>query len=133
VYDDITNTWSDWKTLLNKIGYGACLLVWRENFLLIGGSSNLKGVQMYDHLTETWSFINSSFVPMDVQFSGCVVLPNEEILIAASHEDPFKRPAVLYNVESDTWTQVEPTKFDRSASSLVRYLFRQIFYEQFMC
>ncbi len=76
---------------------------------------------MFDHRTQTWRIVNSSFVPMDVKFSGCVLLPNKEILIAGSHEDPFKRSEVLYNVDSDTWTQVEPTKFDRSASSLVRY------------
>ncbi len=120
VYDEQSNTWSNWTAPLVKVGTGACLVIWRETFLLFGGGENKLGIQIYNHSTQTWSKVNTSSAPFDMYFSGCVVLPNDNVLIAGSHAN-YKRHSALFSLKSNTWTLLNQTiNIDRSASTLVR-------------
>ena len=69
VFDPILNSWSSWPTPLNKTGYGSSLVEWKDTFILFGGSSNKRGIQVFNHSSNTWQVLDSSSVPMDLYFS----------------------------------------------------------------
>jgi len=120
VYYEQSNTWSNWTAPLIKFGRGACLVTWKSTFLLFGGDRNRLGIQRYNHSTHSWSKVNTSSAPFDMYFSGCVVLPNENVLIAGSHNN-YTRKSALFNLKSNKWTLLNQTiNIDRSASTLVR-------------
>jgi len=46
IFDPATLTWSTWPEPPIQTGAGACLLVWRDSYFLIGGLFNQRGVQV---------------------------------------------------------------------------------------
>ena len=46
ILDPTNKTWSTWPEPPIQTGIGACLLAWRDTFLLIGGLFNKRGVQV---------------------------------------------------------------------------------------
>ena len=73
----------------------------------------------------TWSLLNSSSAPMDIFYSGCVVLPTDDILIVGS-ENEDQSSAARFNIESGTWTSLGSTTNPRNGTSLVT-LGKQVF------
>jgi hypothetical protein len=68
-------------TFFLSTGTDPCFLTWKSTFLLIGGKTNPRLVQVYDHMNGQWTSRSSGDVPMDVHNSACVVLPNEDVLV----------------------------------------------------
>jgi hypothetical protein len=102
---------------LNNHGLYGCLLTWRDSFVLLGGNSNVKTIEIFN---QSWRKVDSSNIPMSIAGSGCVVLPNEEILVVGSAAPGFKNSTALYNVEDNTWIDLGETSSGRSYTSLVR-------------
>jgi len=75
VFDPINDNWSEWPLPLKPSGSYQCCLTWEDTFLLIGGENNKRGVQSFNHSTQTWTELDASSGPMDVWYSGCAVLP----------------------------------------------------------
>jgi hypothetical protein len=121
VFDPVETTWSSWPTTPKELGEGPCMVAWHEDFLLIGGRKSDNGVQRYSHATQTWSIVESSSAPMIVDFSGCIVLPTDEILVVGA-EDPDIAgiSAALYNATANSWTKLADTQWNHHGVSLVR-------------
>ena len=83
VFDPVSNIWTQWPKSMNY-GYLPCSLTWKDTFLQLGGYTNRRGVQSFSHLTQTWTDLYTSSSTMDVYYSGCVVLPNENVLVVGS-------------------------------------------------
>ena len=87
---------------------------------MLGGDLNRRGVQRFSLSSQTWEVLDSSNVPMDIYFSGCIVLPSEDILVVGSENDPYRSSASLYNVNSNTWTKLNDTNHPRDGTSLLK-------------
>lgn len=121
VYDPVTSTWSSWPTTPKLLGEGPCMVTWHDYFLLIGGRDSDNGVQRFSHATQTWNIVESSSAPMIVDFSGCIVLPTDEILVVgAEHPDIAGIAVALYNVTANSWTKLEDSQWNHHGVSLVQ-------------
>ena len=82
----------------------------------------MRAVERFNLTTNTWTEFadssSSSKVPIDIYGSGCIVLPNEEILILGANLPNNNRSNALFNVESNSWKLLEDVKRDRSFTSL---------------
>ncbi len=119
VLDPATNTWSSWPTPLKKTDLGPCLVPWKDTFILLGGRINKNGIQMFNHSTNTWQIIESSSVPMDMAFSACTLLPNDQILVSGSDYDVSDAFASLYNIAANSWQELPDASSHRRANSLI--------------
>ena len=119
VFDPATNAWSSWPTPKNTGGEGACLVAWKEFFFLIGGYTDKRGFQTFNHSSNTWEALGSSSVPMDVLLSDCLLLPSDEILVVGSEYAPYVNSAALYNIEANTWKQLPNSTSPRAGGGLV--------------
>jgi len=120
VFDPVNKNWSKWPLPLKPSGSYQCSLTWKDTFLLIGGRSNIRGVQSFNHSTQTWTELDASSAPMDVYNSGCEVLPNQNILVLGSGRAQFSFSSALYNVEENKWTSLGGTNYKRDGTSLVK-------------
>ncbi len=119
VLDPVSNSWSRWPAPLNKTGESPCLVAWKDSFILLGGSSNRRGVQTFNHSSNKWHVLDSTAVPMDIYFSSCILLPSEEILVVGSEEKPFKSSVSLYHIQSNTWSTLPNTTYPKNGAGLV--------------
>ncbi len=119
VFDPATNTWSSWASPLIKNGLGSCLVAWKDTFILLGGFSNRRGVQTFNHSSNTWQVLDSTAVPLNIFLSGCALLPSDEILVVGSEQSIYKSSAVLYNIQANSWKELPGTTNDREGASLV--------------
>jgi hypothetical protein len=119
VFDPISNTWSSWPAPLNKTGDGSCLVAWKDTFILIGGSSTRRGIQRFNHSCNTWQFLDLSSAPMDIVYSGCILLPPDEILVVGSEGYPYQSSAAVYNIRANTWKKLPATTNPKNGASLV--------------
>ena len=118
VFDPATKIWSSWPAPSNPSGWCPCLLAWQDLFILIGGDSNVRGVQTFNHSSNEWNVLDSSSAPMDVFCSGCVVLPNDDVLVVGSENNDVSS-AAIFNVRSNAWRQLSDTSIERGGTSLV--------------
>ncbi len=118
VFDPASNSWSSWPKPISKAGDGPCLVAWMDTFILLGGFSNRRGVQTFNHSSNTWQVLDSTNVPMDIYLSGCALLPSDEILVVGS-EDSDQSSAALYNIRANTWQKLPETTNAKQGASLV--------------
>lgn len=119
VFDPASKTWYTWTAPLYKTGGGPCLVAWKDIFILFGGFSNRRGVQTFNHSTDAWQELDSSSVPIDIYFSSCILLPNDDILIVGSEDSPYRSSAALYNIRSNAWKKLPDTSISRHGASLI--------------
>jgi N-acetylneuraminic acid mutarotase len=86
---------------------------------MIGGYTNPKSVQSYNTNSQQWTIISSS-VPMNVENSACIVLPNEDVLVVGSENFEDFNSAAIYNVANNVWTKLDRTTYLREGTDLVR-------------
>jgi len=48
VYDFQSKTWNSWPAAPHNVGYYSCLVNWKNNFIIFGGTSYQAGVQKYN-------------------------------------------------------------------------------------
>jgi len=120
IFDPVNKNWSKWPLPLKPSGSYQCSLTWKDTFLLIGGNSNKRGVQSFNHSTQIWTELDASSASMDVYVSGCEVLPNQNILVLGSNTAQFINSSALYNVEENKWTSLGDSNYNRDGTSLVK-------------
>ena len=86
---------------------------------MIGGYITPKSVQSYNTNSQQWTIISSS-VPMNVENSACIVLPNENVLVVGSENFEDFNSAAIYNVANNVWTKLDRTTYLREGTDLVR-------------
>ena len=116
IFDPMTSEWSSWPTSNVVHGYYGCLLSWRDSLIFLGGYNARKVVEIFDVSSQTWKILDSS-APIDIYKSACVVLPNDEILVAGSSGDG--RRSFIYNVTANKWRRGGDSIFSKKGSSLV--------------
>jgi hypothetical protein len=119
VFDPVSYSWSSWPAPLNGTGEGSCLVAWKDTFILLGGSSSPRGLQSFNHTSNTWQILDSSLVPMDIVYSGCILLPTDDILIVGSDIVSDHSSVALYKVRENTWETLPDTSISIHGTSLV--------------
>jgi len=120
VFDPSSKTWSSWPTPPNKSGLYPWMVGWNDCIILLGGDSNLRGVQIFNITEQTWTVMDSSQVPMDLWWSSSLTLSNGNILIVGSAQSGYYYSAALYNPKDNTWIELEKTDANRDGSRLVQ-------------
>jgi len=119
VFDPVSYSWSSWPTPLNKTELGPCLVAWKDTFILLGGYYDRRQIQTFNHSSNTWQVLDLSSVPIEIYLSGCILLPNNEILVVGSDYTAFESSATLYNIEANTWNKLPDISVNRHGTSLV--------------
>ncbi len=119
VFDPASNSWSSWPKPISKTGDGPCLAAWMDTFILLGGFSNRRGVQTFNHSSNTWQVLDSTNVPMDMYLSGCALLPSDEILVVGSEQASYESSTALYNIKANSWKELPGTTNAKQGASLV--------------
>jgi hypothetical protein len=123
IYDPTANIWSAWTAPPISTGDGPCMVTAGDTFVLIGGYTRRKSVQVYSHATKSWKVMTPE-IPAETEifYSGCILLPNgEDILIVGSGYVLFWEAVSLYNIKSNTFRRLPDVAFDRAASKLVGF------------
>jgi hypothetical protein len=113
VFDPVTKSWSALPLPPNS-SWGSCFVSWRGLILRIGSYYSMREVWKFDPSTEAWILLSSSS-PLDLFRSGCMVLPNQNILVTgtASFHQTFNYKAfTIFNVTADTWTKLKFSAVD---------------------
>jgi hypothetical protein len=97
VYDGATNIWTQLPDSPVYNSYETCSVVWRDSFILLSSFWDAFYYQKFNLTTQTWSVINTR-APIRSDYSGCVLLPSDEIVLAGNSN------AQLYNIVTNTWT-----------------------------
>jgi len=105
VFDPATKAWTKWAVSPSPPN-GACFVSWK-NYILQFGSTSLpyaSQIWKYDPTINAWST-----VPIAAKFpmttSGCVVLPNGNVLIVGSgYYATLSNMYTEYNVTSNSWS-----------------------------
>jgi hypothetical protein len=74
----------------------------------------MREVWKFDPSTQAWTLLSSSS-PLDLYYSGCMVLPNEDILVTgtgSSYQTFNYKAFTIFNVTADTWTGLKFSAVD---------------------
>jgi hypothetical protein len=105
VFNPSTKTWSTWS-LPPYSSYCACFVSWNDVILRFGGIESNNKVYSYNPSSNTWTDLNPPNPPMLSCFSGCVVMPDQNVLLAGSTTTTADyQKFLVYNVTSNTWPQ----------------------------
>jgi hypothetical protein len=69
IFDPAINEWANWKIPNVRHGVYSCLLSWRNDLILLGGSSARQTIEKFDTIVQTWTTINTSS-PFEIYASG---------------------------------------------------------------
>jgi hypothetical protein len=126
VFDPSSKAWSSWPTPPKKTGNAPWMVGWMDCIILLGGSSNLRGIQIFNITKQTWAVMDSSQVPMDMHWSSSLTLPNGNVLIAGSYQGGYHNSTAFYNPTNNSWTELVKTATSHQGTRLVQ-LGTQIF------
>jgi hypothetical protein len=121
VFDTSSKTWSSWPSPPKKSGQAPWMVGWKDCIILLGGGSNLRGVQIYNITEQTWTVQDSSLVPLDLHWSSSLTLFNENVFIVGSYHSGSQHSAAFYNPTNNSWTELQNTVTDRTGSRLVQF------------
>ena len=118
IFDPIKKTWINWKSAPKDQGAHPCMVTWRDSFIVIGGSDNLSGVQMYNITSDSWKTLRAN--PLGERMGhSCIQMPNSKdkylVVGKTSHDH---RDSAIYDASTDSWRRVADTKFSSMHSSL---------------
>ncbi len=113
VFDGALNSWRSWEPPIYTMTNEACIVVWRDSFIMLGAYR----YQKFNLTTQQWSIINTN-APTMLYKQGCLVLPSEDILVAGGVFNT--RQSFLYNPEANTWRTLSNTNNDQGAASLIQ-------------
>ena len=118
IFDPMTSEWSSWPRSHVVHGGFGCLLSWRDSLIFLGGYNARKVVEIFDVSSQTWKILDSS-APIGISYSACVVLPDDEILVAEPYDRFSQKQSFIYNVTATKWRQGGDPNFSKFGSSLV--------------
>ena len=130
VFDPVQKSFSSWALPPLPAGhteaYYACYVSWNSSIMRLGadGAPSLRRqVHSYDPATNSWSNQPiSSSVPFEIFQTGCVVLPNGNVLVTGTSKTGWPNQPnnyAEYNVTANTWS---PLMQGNSSSSFVKSL-----------
>ncbi len=76
---------------------GACMLVYEDSFIVMGGLSKKSEVLEFNHSTQEWTRLAPS--PMQILNSGCVLLPDDKILVVGFFHAAYQKTAAIYDIK----------------------------------
>jgi len=118
IYDPELNTWTYWSPPPVGAGDRPCLVTWRDSFILIGGSSNPRGVQLYNITANSWSTL-AQMPPIPRVGHACAQLPssnpNRFLILGGEAE---RQHAAIYDAGTDYWTTAAKSTSGRAYSNL---------------
>jgi hypothetical protein len=120
VFDPSSKTWSSWPSPPNKTGTAPWMVGWKESIILLGGNSNLRGVQIFNIAQQTWTVMDSSQVPMYLWWSSSLNLYNGTIFIVGSNVIDSYYSEAYYNPTDNSWTELEKTTTNHYGTRLVQ-------------
>ncbi len=120
VFDPSSKTWSSWPSPPNKSGFVPWMVGWKDSIILLGGTSNLRGVQIFNVTQQTWTVMDSSDVPMDLKWSSAMTLPNGNVFIVGSEVIGSIYSAAFYNPANNSWVELEKTVTSKYGTRLVQ-------------
>jgi hypothetical protein len=120
VMDLENGNWSSWPMPPNSFGYAHSMVGWEDSIILFGGESNMRGVQVFNITNQTWKVQNSSNVPMDIFWTSCLLVEQDQILLAGSESGGFHYSAAKYNPRADTWIKLADSGTNHWGSRLVK-------------
>ena len=120
VFEPSSNLWSLWPVAPASSGMFGCMVTWKDSFLYFGGDPDENTISKYSHETKSWTTLPFSSPPILIRLSACIVLPNQNILVAGAvgSTQNFRRYAI-YNVTSNNWPIWVNGFADRSHSTAV--------------
>jgi hypothetical protein len=113
VFDPATKAWTKWAVSPSPPN-GACFVSWKNYILQFGSTSSTHETQIwkYDPTINAWSNVAMS-TTFPLYNSGCVVLPDGNILIVGSGYDAkLFKVYTVYNVTSNSWSPYVYGKMD---------------------
>ena len=117
VYDPELNVWTQWLPPPVYAGERPCLVTWKDSFILIGGSSNSRGVQLYNITRNQWSTL-SIMPPISRVGYSCAQLPKKPNKFLILGGEAEKQHAAIYDASTDYWTTAAKSNLVRHYSSL---------------
>jgi hypothetical protein len=78
------------------------MFVWRDSIMVLGRYNYEK----FNLTTQHWTAISTT-PPADIYHPGCLVLPNEEILVVGGYFSPNQ--SFIYNHIANTWRTLSNT------------------------
>ena len=103
VFNPFTKNWSYWPTE-PSVSQSSCFVSWKDSIFKFGGISFEKYVSRYDPVANLW-LLESTSAPFELSNSGCVALPNDNILIVGSdYSSQYFKAYIEYNVSSKSWS-----------------------------
>jgi hypothetical protein len=76
------------------------MVSWNGENIYFGGDPYFNTTYKYSQVTNSWTTLSSL---SDMYGSGCVVLPNQNVLVAGSAITEFSKRYAIFNVSSNTW------------------------------
>jgi hypothetical protein len=120
VFIPSSKTWSSWPPPPKKSGTAPGMVGWKDCIILFGGSSNLRGIQIFNISEQSWTVKDSNNVPMDFRWSSSLSQSNGNILVVGSEERNYSHSAAIYNPTDNTWRMLEKTATSHFGSRLVQ-------------
>ncbi len=107
VFDPSSNLWDLWPLAPASSGLYGCMVTWNDSFLYFGGDPAYNTISKYSHATKSWTTLPFSSPPVLIKLSACIVLPNENVLVAGAKDSSsnFRKYAIYY-VTSNSWSIV---------------------------
>ncbi len=87
---------------------GACSVSWDNVILTFGGVDNMQGTYKFDPSNDQWTILKLNSPPLNICNSGCVVLPDNNVLIAGANTEYYTY--AVFNVTSSTWVSSGSTQ-----------------------
>ncbi len=120
VLDSSSMTWTSWPLPPKQFGNAPWMVGWMDCIILLGGLSNLRGVQIFNITEQTWTVMNSSQVPMDLWWSSSLTLANGKVFIVGSEKSGSEYSTTFYNPKDNSWTELEKTTTNHHGTRLVQ-------------
>jgi hypothetical protein len=99
IVDPNSNSVTSWPVLPIS-GKSGCMVTWKDTFIYFGGEPYFNTTFQYSHVSNNWTILSST---TELKSSSCVVLPNQNVLIAGSSRNSDATRYVVYNVSSNSW------------------------------
>ena len=117
VFDPVKNTWNYWRSPPVDHGLHACMINWRDSMIVIGGTSNFKGVQLYNITTDTWKTLGTN--PLGERGGhSCIQMPqSKDKYLIVGKSTYGEKDAAIYDANTNTWKKIADTNNARLFSS----------------
>lgn len=115
------STIKEWKVLpkpIHNVGEGSCALTRKDSLYVFGGRLNSKGIIKFHFQNQRWDMLYTK-APLDIVYSGCVLMNSDAALIVGSENFLFRKTSSIFDFETLEWRLADITQSDRFGTSLL--------------